>query len=87
MADQVERFKALEKKRQELSTKKIRLEKQYNARKEALAAVVKEVKDAGYDPKTLKQTIAEMELKLKQDMDTFESGLEAASKQLAAIES
>lgn len=87
MADQVERFKALEKRRQELQTKKIRLEEQYNAKREALAAVIAEVKKAGYDPKTLKQTISDMEEKLKRDMDVFESDLEKASKQLSSIES
>jgi uncharacterized tellurite resistance protein B-like protein len=87
MTDQVERFKALEKKRQELQTKKIRLEEQYNAKREALSAIIAEVKKAGYDPKTLKKTIADMETKLKQDIDTFESDLDKASKQLSAIES
>lgn len=87
MTDQVERFKALEKKRQELQTKKIRLEEQHNAKRDALAAVVAEVRKAGYDPKTIKKTITDMETKLKQDIDTFEADLEKASKQLSAIES
>jgi len=86
MTDQVERFKALEKRRQELHTKKIRLEEQYNAKRQALSAVIEEVKKAGYDPKTLRKTITEMEEKLKADMDTFEADLDKASKQLSAIE-
>jgi uncharacterized protein (UPF0335 family) len=86
MTDQVDRFKALEKRRQELQTKKIRLEEQYNAKRQALSAIIEEVKKAGYDPKTLRKTIIEMEAKLKQDMDSFEEGLEKASKQLSSIE-
>lgn len=86
MTDQVDRFKALEKRRQELQTKKIRLEEQYNAKRQALSAIIEEVKKAGYDPKTLRKTIIDMEAKLKQDMDSFEEGLEKASKQLSSIE-
>jgi len=87
VTDHVERFRALEKRRQELQTKKIRLEEQYNAKREALSTIIAEVRKAGYDPKTLKQTIADMEAKLKQDMDAFESDLEKASKQLSSMES
>lgn len=86
VTDQVDRFKALEKRRQELSTKKIRLEEQYNAKRESLAAIITEVKKAGYDPKTLKQTITDMESKLKKDMDAFEARLEEASKKLSTME-
>jgi len=87
MTDQVERFKALEKRRQELQNKKIRLEEQYNAKREALSNVIAEVKKAGYDPKALKKTIIDMESKLRQDIDSFEANLDKASKQLSAIES
>lgn len=86
MTDQVERFKALEKKRQELQTKKNLLEGQYNAKKEALAVVVEEIRKAGYDPKTLRATIADMEAKLKEDVDAFEAALDTASKKLSSIE-
>jgi len=87
MSDQVERFKALEKKRQELSTRKIRLEEQYNAKRESLAALIEEVKKAGYNPKTLKTTISEMENKLATDIEEFEAAINTASQKLATIES
>lgn len=87
MADQVERFKKLEERRQELSTKKIRLEEQYNAKRETLASLIEEVKQAGYDPKTLKKTISEMEKKFAADIEEFEAAINTASQQLASIES
>jgi uncharacterized protein YoxC len=87
MSDQIEKFKALEKKRQDLATRKIRLEEQYNAKRESLAAVIAEVKQAGYDPKTLKKTIVEMEERLSKDIEEFEASISKASQQLAAIES
>ena len=87
MSDQVERFKVLEKKRQDLSTRKIRLEEQYNAKRESLAALVEEVKKAGYIPKTLKKTISDMEEKLAEDMKVFEAAINTASQKLAVIES
>lgn len=87
MADQVEKFKELETRRQELSTKKIRLEEQYNAKREALASLIEEVKNAGYDPRTLKKTISEMEKKLASDIEEFETAINDASRQLAKIES
>lgn len=87
MADQVERFKELEARRQDLSTRKIRLEEQYNAKRENLSSLIDEVKKAGYEPKTLKKTISDMEKKLAKDIEEFEAAINTASQQLAAIES
>jgi len=86
MTDQIERFQELEKKQQELSTKKIRLEEQYNAKRQSLAQIVVEIKKAGYDPKTLRQTISDKEAALRKSIDAFEKSLDEASKKLSQME-
>lgn len=86
MATEVEKFMELESKLKELETKTIRIEEQFKARKQDLADLVREIKDAGYDPNALKQTIAEKEEEVKVKLIEFEKQLEEASQQLSKIE-
>lgn len=86
MKDQIERFRELNDKLKGLSEKKIRLEEQYKSKKEALTNLVKEIKDAGYDPKNLGTVIKEKEESLKTAISSFEGELQKVSEQLSEIE-
>lgn len=86
MKDQIERFRELSDKLKNLSEKKIRLEEQFKSKKAALTELVKEIKDAGYDPKNLGEVIKEKEEALKNAIGTFEQELQTVSTQLAEIE-
>jgi len=86
MKDQIERFKELSEKLKNLSEKKIRLEEQFKSKKETLTGLVKEIKDAGYDPRNLGEVIKEKEESLKAAIGTFEQELQTLSTQLSGIE-
>ena len=86
MNDKVEKFKTLNQKLKELSEKKIRYEEQFNSRKQALAVLLREIKDAGYDPTKLDDAITEKESALDKTMESFEKELNSVSEKLAAIE-
>jgi len=86
MKDQIELFKELNVKLKTMSEKKIRLEENFKTKKQALTDLVKEIKDAGYDPRNLGEVIQEKENSLKTAINTFEQELQAVSTQLAEIE-
>jgi uncharacterized protein (UPF0335 family) len=86
MKNQIERFKELNDKLKTMSEKKIRLEENFKTKKQALTDLVKEIKDAGYDPRNLGEVILEKENSLKEAISTFEQELQAVSTQLAEIE-
>lgn len=86
MKDDIERFKELSDRVSELDEKKIRLEEQYKNKKETLTALLKEIKDAGFDPSKLKETIAEKEGQLKNQIAAFEQEVEKVSSMIAKIE-
>jgi|WetSurMetagenome_2_1015567.scaffolds.fasta_scaffold789510_2 uncharacterized protein (UPF0335 family) len=86
MKDQIERFRELNDKLKNLSEKKIRLEEQFKTKKATLTDLVKEIKEAGYDPKNLGEVIKEKEEALKSAISTFEQELQTVSSQIADIE-
>jgi uncharacterized protein (UPF0335 family) len=86
MKDQIELFKELSEKLKTMSEKKIRLEENFKTKKQALTDLVKEIKDAGYDPRNLGEIIQEKENSLKEAISTFELELRTVSTQLAEIE-
>lgn len=86
MKDQIERFRELSDKLKGLAEKKIRLEEQYKTKKQALSDLVKEIKDAGYDPRNLGTVIREKEESLTKDISSFENDLQEVSSKLAEIE-
>lgn len=86
MAANLEEFVELQKRREELRTKKIRLEEQYKSKKKALTELVEEIKSQGYDPSKLKDIIAQKEKDLTSSIEEFKSAVEKASAQLAEIE-
>jgi uncharacterized protein (UPF0335 family) len=86
MKDQIELFKELNEKLRNFSDRKIRLEEQYKSKKQALTDLLTEIKDAGYDPKTLGSVIKEKEEFLKTAINAFEQELQTVSTQLSEIE-
>jgi uncharacterized protein (UPF0335 family) len=86
MATETEKFLGLKKTQEELKTKKIRLEEQCKNREQELKNIIKEIKDAGYEPGELKAVILKKETEIKEEMSKFETSLQGVSKQLSAIE-
>lgn len=86
MKDQIERFKELSEKLKGVSERKIRLEEQYKSKKQSLTDLLTEIKNAGYDPKTLGSVIKEKEESLKSAIETFEQELQTVSTKLSEIE-
>ena len=86
MKDQIEHFKGLNDQLKSLSEKKIRFEEQFKTKKQALTDLVKEIRDAGYDPRNLGEVIKEKEKALTSAISTFEKELQAVSAQLTDIE-
>jgi len=86
MDKEIEKFTELSKQLRTLEDKKIRLEEQFKSKKEALSELIKEIKDAGYDPTKLKETIQQKEEELKKDIASFEGELNEASSLLSKIE-
>ena len=86
MENQVEEFVELEKKSESLKTRIIRIDEQLKAKKQALTELVKEIKDAGYDPANLKQIIQQEETDIKDKIVKFKQELETVSSELAKIE-
>jgi len=86
MEDLANRVVELKSKNDQLHEKKIRLEERLKSEKSSLAKVIKEIKEKGYDPKKLKETVQEKEEKLKEMILSYEHSLEEAEKLLAEIE-
>jgi len=86
MSTDVERFTELTEKLRELDTKKIQIETQFKEKKKALQELVKEIKDEGYDPNSLKDIIQEKEAELNKELEAFEKKLSEASDKLSQIE-
>ena len=86
MAANIDEFLELQKRKEELKTKKIRLEEQYKNKKQALTELVQEIKEQGYDPNKLKEIIAQKESEFTTSIEAFKAAVEKASAQLAEIE-
>jgi len=86
MNDQIERFKELNENLKNLSEKKIRFEEQFKTKKQSLAELIREIKEAGYDPIKLNEAIQEKETALKKAIAKFEKELQEVSSQLSEIE-
>jgi hypothetical protein len=86
MKDQIERFKELVNESKDMAEKKIRLEEQYKNKKAALTDLVKEIKDAGYDPRNLGNVIGEKKESIIKEINSFEGSLQKVSSKLAEIE-
>jgi uncharacterized protein (UPF0335 family) len=86
METETQKFLNLKKIQDELKTKKIRLEEQCKNREQELKNIVKEIKDAGYEPNELKAIILKKEKEIKDELAVFETSLQDISKNLSTIE-
>lgn len=86
MEKEAQKFLDLKKTQDELKTKKIRLEEQCKSKEQDLKNIVKEIKDAGYEPNELKAVILEKDKEIKDELVAFEASLQEVSKKLSAIE-
>jgi uncharacterized protein (UPF0335 family) len=63
--------------------KKARLEGQLKSKQDELRSLLDEIKEKGYDHKTLASTVASKRTELNAKLTTFTTELEAAEEQLA----
>jgi len=63
--------------------KKARLEGQLKSKQEELRSLIDEIKEKGYDHKTLASTLASKRTELNAKLTIFQEELEAAEEQLA----
>ena len=79
-------FMSLNKQNEENSKKRIRLEERLESFKKALAAKVKEIEVAGFDPRTLDKEVSRMEEELAKDMAEYAAAVDAETRALEGIE-
>ena len=86
MAVTVEDFVRLNKQNEENSRKRIRLEERFESAKKALAQKVKEIEEAGFNPKTLDKDVAAMEAEAEKELAEYRQAVEAQTRALESIE-
>jgi uncharacterized protein (UPF0335 family) len=84
--EQVERYMKIEEKLKDVSTRKIRVEEQYKAKKNDLKDLIEEIKKEGYNPNELKSVIEGLEKEFNDELEVFEKTLEEISGKLSKIE-
>ena len=72
MEDVIRRIETIKKNVETLKDKKIRLEERAKKEEENFLAIVKQIKDLGYDPKTLKDDLQKMEQTLLEEITAQE---------------
>jgi hypothetical protein len=86
MSAEVEKFMELEKKENDLKTRKIRIEEQLKAKKQALTDLIKEIKAAGYDANDLQKLRTTKKQEAKEKLEKYETDLNKLSEELSKIE-
>lgn len=86
MSSDVDKYMELEEKKKDLEKKIIRIEEQYRSKKQAMVELVEQIKKDGYDPKKLKEIIAEKEEEISNLVSDFENKLKDTSDKLSTIE-
>ena len=86
MSTEVEKYMELEKKENDLKTRKIRLEEQLKAKKQSLSDLIKEIKAAGYDASDLQKLRNEKKQEAKDKLEVYEKNLNKLSEELSKIE-
>ncbi len=86
MSNKAQEFAKLNEKRKELETRKITLEVKFKEAQKSLQQVVSEIKEAGYDPKTLAAELKAKEEELEKAQKDFEEKLEIAERLITEIE-
>jgi biotin operon repressor len=83
---QTQKFEALRKTLSNDALRKARLGERLNASTEAMRKVVNEIREAGYDPKTLSATLQEKNQQVETELASFEARVLEQSRALTAIE-
>lgn len=86
MADEVERYKKLDKEIQDLKGEKIRFEERFNNKKQRLEQLINEITEKGYDPKNLSSIRDEKKEKLNKILEKLEKDTKEISEKLNNIE-
>lgn len=90
MASELDQIKArladLEKRHMAASSRKAKLEGQLEAKKQELVALKEEIEAAGYNPRQLKQAMAQATKDLVAAMDAFEVDLTEVESAIASFE-
>lgn len=76
----------LTKRTEAVNTKKSTLSGKLQVKKEELAALIVEIKAAGYDPKTLREERDKVQTQLTEMIQTYESDLSAVETALASYD-
>jgi uncharacterized tellurite resistance protein B-like protein len=84
--EQVEKYIELQEKLQDVSNRKIRIEEQYKAKKQALKELITDIKKEGHEPNELKKVISDMEKEFDSELSKFEGDLNNISNKLSKIE-
>jgi len=84
--DEVQRFKKLKEKIDEISQNKIRIEERFKAEKEKLEALMKEIESKGYNPKELGTVKEQLEKELGTELHNLEEAIEGLSEKLSPME-
>jgi len=83
---ELERFMELKETHRKNLEKKIRIEERLKTESENLKKLMSEITAAGYDPKKIRETLAEKEKEFKEKMESFEADVNRVSEELAKIE-
>ena len=86
MSDLVNRLEAIKNSIETLKDKKIRLEERAKKEEETFLSLIKQIKDMGFDPKTLKDDLINMEKDLNEKVEAKEKEVEEIKTSLEDIE-
>jgi predicted nucleic acid-binding Zn-ribbon protein len=84
--NEVEKFLSLQKKIDDLSQTKIRVEERYKAEKAKLENLLKEIESKGYNPKDLSSIKAKLEQELKDGVASLEKEVKDLTDKLIPLE-
>ena len=86
MSDLINRLEKVKKDREECNSRIIALEARAKKEEEILKEIIKEIKDLGFDPKTLKNDIEKMEKEIEQKLLEKEKDILSTKTALEDIE-
>ena len=83
--DGMEKFVALQKKVEDLSKTKIRMEERFKSEKEKLENLVKEIQGKGYDPNNLPAIKEKLEKTLKESLEKLDKEVTEITEKLSNL--
>jgi len=85
--DLSEQITQIQQKSKEINEKKIRLQERLRAEKKKLSTLLKQIKEAGYDPKNLQQIKEQKEKELNETLEIVQQKISKSEEILNEIES